>query len=229
MSRENSTVAPRLGAIDTWIFDLDNTLYRLSPRMMAEIDGHMRAFVADYLGVDAEEARRIQKNYFRRYGLTLRGLMIHHGLDPARYAAALVELDLADVVPDPALAAAIHRLPGRKIIYTNAFSNHSRRMLDHLGLAVCFECVHDIEAAGFLPKPSDEAFAELVRRQGIVPERTAFIDDVAANLAPAARLGMTTVWVRTGAEWAVGIAAEPHIHHTVDDLPAWIEARTADR
>jgi putative hydrolase of the HAD superfamily len=229
MPRENGPVERDLAAIDTWIFDLDNTLYRLSPRMMAEIDGRMRAFVAEFLGVDLEEARRVQKDYFRRYGLTLRGLMVNHGLDPARYAASLVELDLSDVIPDPVLTSAITRLPGRKIIYTNAFSDHTRRMLEHLRLTVCFDCVHDIEAAGYLPKPSDEAFAELVRRQGIAPERTVFVDDVSANLAPAARLGMTTVWVRTGAEWAKDVAPGQHIHHTVDDLRAWIAARTADR
>ena len=216
-------------AIDTWIFDLDNTLYRLSPRMMSEIDQRMCAFVSGYLNVDHAEARQIQKRYFREYGLTLRGLMINHGLDPAEYAASLHELDISDVVPDPTLAAAIDRLGGRKFVYTNAFSNHTQRMLEHLGLVERFEAIHDIEAANYLPKPSDEAFAELVRRHGIDPARALFVDDVAANLAPAARLGMTTVWVRTDAHWAQGVGAEPHIHHAVDDLLAWLEAKVPGR
>jgi putative hydrolase of the HAD superfamily len=218
-----------LATVDTWIFDLDNTLYRLGPRLMAEVDGRMRAFVAEFLNVDPDEARRIQKQYFREYGLTLRGLMINHGLDPAAYSAALVELDLSEVAPDPALAAAIDRLKGRKIVYTNAFASHTRRMLDHLGLAGHFAAIHDIEAADYLPKPSDAAFAELVRRHAVDPARAVFVDDVAANLAPAARLGMTTVWVRTDAEWAKGVGAEPHIHHAVDDILAWLEARSGNR
>lgn len=229
MSRITPGNGRDLAAVDTWIFDLDNTLYRLSPRMMAEVDGRMRAFVAEFLNVDLEEARRIQKQYFREYGLTLRGLMINHGLDPAAYAASLVEVDLADVAPDPALAAAIDRLSGRKIVYTNAFANHTRRMLDHLGLAGRFEAIHDIAAADYLPKPSDDAFAELVRRHGVDPARAVFVDDVAANLAPAARLGMTTVWVRTDADWAKGVGAEPHIHHAIDDVLAWLEAHVPRR
>jgi putative hydrolase of the HAD superfamily len=226
MTRDPPGTGRDLGAIDTWIFDLDNTLYRLGPRLMAEIDGRMRTFVAEFLNVDHDEARRIQKQYFREYGLTLRGLMLNHGLDPADYAAALVELDLTEVVPDPSLAAAIGRLGGRKIVYTNAFASHTRRMLDHLGLVEHFAAIHDIEAAGYVPKPSDAAFAELVRRHGVEPARAVFVDDVAANLAPAARLGMTTVWVRTDAEWAKGIGAEPHIHHAVDDVLAWLEAQS---
>jgi putative hydrolase of the HAD superfamily len=217
-----------LAEIDTWIFDLDNTLYRLSPRMMTELDHRMCAFVSDFLKVDHDEARLIQKRYFREYGLTLRGLMINHGLDPEEYATSLHQLDISDVVPDPTLAHAIARLRGRKFVYTNAFSNHTQRMLEHLGLVEHFEAIHDIEAANYLPKPSDEAFAHLVARHGIEPARALFVDDVAANLAPAARLGMTTVWVRTKAHWAEGVGAESYIHHAVDDLLAWLEANAHD-
>ena len=75
---------PDLDHVDCWVFDLDNTLYPVTKTLLRHIDQHMGGFVARYLGVDAEEAHRVQKQYFREYGLTLRGLMIHHGLDPAR-------------------------------------------------------------------------------------------------------------------------------------------------
>ncbi|MAM67804.1 MAG: HAD family hydrolase, partial [Rhodospirillaceae bacterium] len=61
--------------VESWIFDLDNTLYRTSPGMLAQIDDLMGSFISDFLNVDRVEARRIQKGYFRSHGLTLRGLM----------------------------------------------------------------------------------------------------------------------------------------------------------
>ena len=117
--------APDLSHVDTWIFDLDNTLYRTSPAMLAQIDELMGSFISDFLGVDRVEARRIQKGYFRSHGLTLRGLMVEHGLDPQVYIDHLSQLDLSDVLPDPHLGETLAALPGRKIVYTNAFTRHT--------------------------------------------------------------------------------------------------------
>src|SRR5215471_7709756 len=113
-----------LNHVETWIFDLDNTLYPVTKALLADIDRHIGDFVADFLGVDREEARRIQKQYFRDYGLTLKGLMVEHGLDPARYFDHMNREDLYDMVPAPDLAAAITALPGRKLVYTNSSVGH---------------------------------------------------------------------------------------------------------
>ncbi|MEC9206395.1 MAG: pyrimidine 5'-nucleotidase, partial [Pseudomonadota bacterium] len=90
--------------INVWIFDLDNTLYPITPKMLAEIDDLMGSFIADFLNVDRAEARRIQKGYFRTHGLTLRGLMVEHDLDPQEYISHLSQLDLTDVTSNPQLA-----------------------------------------------------------------------------------------------------------------------------
>jgi putative hydrolase of the HAD superfamily len=213
-----------LSEIDTWVFDLDNTLYPVTEKLLKQIDRHMGQFVASFLNVDAEEAHQIQKSYFRKYGLTLRGLMIHHGLDPVRYYDEMTPMDLNEVHPDPALADAVRALKGRKLIYTNASAHHAELVLDRLGMNGIFEGIFDIGAAEYVPKPAIESYRVLCDRFDVDPARAAMIDDIARNLEPAWTLGMTTVWMKTNAEWSKGDAPAEHIHHVTEDLLGWIRA-----
>ena len=216
--------------IRTWVFDLDNTLYPVTEKLLAQIDQHMGSFVANFLNVDATEARRIQKTYFRKYGLTLRGLMLHHGLDPVRYYDEMTPLDLTQVDPHPALADALRGLRGRKVIYTNASAHHAEMVLDRLGMVDVFDGIYDIAAAEYVPKPAIESYRILCERHDIDPSHAAMIDDIARNLEPAATLGMTTVWMRTGAEWAQDVEPEAYIDHIIGDLLHWVRGAggTAD-
>jgi len=218
--RENAGIEQ----VRTWIFDLDNTLYPATERLVAHIDRHMGAFVANFLNVDATEARRIQKGYFARYGLTLRGLMIHHGLDPVRYFDEMTPMDLNEVHPNPALSDAVRALDGRKIIHTNASRRHAEMVLERIGLAGAFEAIFDIADADYVPKPAIDGYRRLCDRHAVDPARAAMIDDISRNLEPASALGMTTIWMKTSAEWAVNDQPGPHIDHVVDDLLGWVEA-----
>src|SRR5690606_32779405 len=110
---------PPLHHIDTWVFDLDNTLYPASSRLFDQVDSLIGQFVSELLGIPPEEARRVQKQYFREHGTTLAGLMARHNVDPDAYLELVHNLDLSPIEPSPALAAALRRLPGRKLIYTN--------------------------------------------------------------------------------------------------------------
>src|SRR4029079_8672672 len=150
--------------VESWIFDLDNTLYRVSPRLHAAIDQELRGFVAEFLGVDQAEAHEVQKRYFREYGLTLRGLMVNHGLDPSVFFSKMRAVDLAEIEPDQRLVAAIAALPGRKFVYTNAAVHHAEAGLGRLGLDSHFAAVHDIIAAEFVPKPDVSAYRALCQR-----------------------------------------------------------------
>ncbi len=220
---------PGLDEVETWIFDLDNTLYPVTERLLADIDRHIGVFVAGFLGVDPTEARRIQKHYFREYGLTLRGLMVEHGLDPARYFDHMDRTDLADVAPAPELAAAIGRLSGRRIVYTNSSARHAELVLGRLGMGGLFEAVVDITACDYVPKPSLEAMREVCRRLVLAPGRAAMVDDIVRNLVPAHAVGMATVWLHTDAEWARDEVAGPHVHHVTRDLLQFIEGVTGAR
>jgi putative hydrolase of the HAD superfamily len=181
--------------IDTWLFDLDNTLYPLESGLAAVASQKITDFVAELTGLDQRAAHILQKRYLNDYGLTLAGMMRHHGVDPDVYHAMFADLPLEALAPDPALRAALRRLPGRRLVFTNADLAHAERLLAHLELADLFETVFHIASAAFTPKPSPLAFARLIAAHAIDPARTAFFDDVEVNLEPAAALGMVTVLV----------------------------------
>ncbi len=211
-----------LSAIATWIFDLDNTLYPASCRLFDQIHARMTEFIARRFDLPPEQALLVQKTYFREHGTTLRGLMVVDGVDPDEFMAFVHAVDLACVPPDPALVAALARLPGRKIVHTNGSRRHAERLLDHLGIADAFCGIVDIAAAGWEPKPALAGYHELLRRHGVVPATALMLDDIARNLVPAAALGMTTVWLRHDAEWSGEGAAGDHIHYVVDSLAGFL-------
>ncbi|MGH7023027.1 MAG: pyrimidine 5'-nucleotidase [Caulobacteraceae bacterium] len=187
--------AADLGHVDTWLFDLDNTLYPLESGLAEIVSAKITDFVAELTALPRDEARTLQKRYLAQYGLTLTGMLRHHGVDPAVYHAMFHDLPLDALKPDDRLIAAIARLPGRRLIFTNADDVHAARVLERLGLAALFDDVFHIASSDFTPKPSPEAFARLVAAHAITPPSTAFFDDFAHNLAPAAALGMTTILV----------------------------------
>jgi putative hydrolase of the HAD superfamily len=213
--------------IETWIFDLDNTLYPASCRLFDQIHARMTRFIADRLGISAEAALTVQKSYFREHGTTLRGLMTVNRIDPEDFLAFVHEIDLACVPPDPALVDTLAKLPGRKIVHTNGSERHAERLLDHLGIAGSFCGIVDIAAAGYEPKPGLAGYHELLRRHEVSPVTALMVEDMARNLVPAAALGMTTVWVCNPADWASEGSAGDHIHHIVDDLGAFLSAAVA--
>jgi putative hydrolase of the HAD superfamily len=215
--------------IDDWIFDLDNTLYPARCNLFAQVDRRIGHFIEQHLGLDADAARQLQKRYFRDYGTTLHGLMAHHQIDPTTFLEFVHDIDITPVPPSPSLDLALANLPGRKLIFTNGSIAHAERVMARLGVRRHFEGVFDIVAAGYVPKPDPATYARLVRRHAIRPERAVMIEDLPRNLRPAAALGMTTVLVQTGEEWAQVDAEGGHIHHVTDDLVAWLADNAPQR
>ncbi|HXV00173.1 MAG TPA: pyrimidine 5'-nucleotidase [Caulobacteraceae bacterium] len=215
-------VAAREGAdlthVDTWLFDLDNTLYPLETGLALEVSARITDFVAKLTGLPRDEAHVLQKRYLADHGLTLRGLMDHHGVDPDVFHATLHDVPLNCLSPDPALAEVLVRLPGRRLIFTNADDVHAQRVLDRLGLGGLFDDVFHIGSAVFAPKPSAAAFEAIIARHAIDPARTAFFEDAAHNLEPAAALGMTTILVGRGAS----VCEAAFIDHRAEDLVAFL-------
>jgi putative hydrolase of the HAD superfamily len=186
--------------IDVWLFDLDNTLYPPETEFMGLIERRMTAFVARETGLAPAEALALQKRYLHEHGTTLAGLMAKHGVDPEAFLNEVHDVSLDALVPDPALKAALARLPGRRLVFTNGDRRHAERVLAKLDLASQFEATFHIAAADYVPKPAPETFAKMIRAHDVDPAATAFFEDSARNLAPAATLGMTTVLVGPHAE-----------------------------
>jgi len=190
--------------------------------MLSQLDAQMSNFVANFLKVEITEARKIQKRYFQKYGLTLKGLMLNHGLDPNKFFDEVGSIDLNKIYPNPDLGHAIKSLPGRKIIYTNSSIQHAQLILDRLGFPEVFDAIFDITAANYIPKPDVVAYKNLCSLHKINPQEAAMVDDIAKNLEPAASLGMTTIWMQTNTEWAQNNTSEKNIHFITDDIYQWI-------
>ncbi len=213
-----------LSHIDSWVFDLDNTLYPAESDIFPQIDARMCRYIERELGLPSDEARRLQKEYFHRYGTTLRGLMLHHGSDPLVFLDYVHDIDFSVIPEAPCLARALSRLPGRKFIFTNGSASYADKLLAQLGLRESFSGVFDIILADYQPKPDPQPYRRLLKLYDIDPSRSIFFEDIPRNLAPASDLGMMTVWVRNHIH-AVGEQAEgQRIDHITDNLTGWIEA-----
>jgi putative hydrolase of the HAD superfamily len=200
--------------VETWLFDLDNTLYPLDSGLAGLMEPRITRFVMELTGLPHDEAYALQKKYLVEHGLTLRGLMLHHDVDPEVYHARFHDMPLDGLIPDPALRTGLARLPGRRLVFTNADDIHAARVLDHLGIADLFEDVFHIGSAAFEPKPSPVAFERIMAAHAIEPTPTAFFEDSERNLAPAAELGMTTILV--GPQAAQSTAS--FVHHRTEHL-----------
>ena len=220
--------------IETWVFDLDNTLYPASCRLFDQIDVKMGNFVSKLLNVDYAEAKRRQKEMFYKYGTTLRGLMTEHGITPDDFLDDVHDIDHSPVPPNKDLDAALHALPGRKLIFTNGTVAHAEKVLNRIGITHHFGDIFDIVHSDFIPKPEMEPYRKFIRQTGIRPETSAMFEDIARNLEAPHALGMTTVLVvspeNRDAEHlnkATGGTAQEHIHHVTDDLASFLAGLTA--
>jgi putative hydrolase of the HAD superfamily len=218
-------------ATDTWVFDLDNTLYPAECDLFAQVDRRMGEYVAKFLGVPQVYARHLQKSYYRQFGTTLSGLMQVHRMDPKPFLDYVHDIDLSPVQPSPALGAAIARLPGRKLIFTNGSRFHAERVAGKLGILDCFDGIWDIVACDYVPKPHAPAYAGFVKSFGVDAGRAAMFEDMPHNLEQPHALGMTTVLVHSSymdhpiQQKIKGWTAPPaHVHHMTEDLVAFLAA-----
>ncbi|HET9903480.1 MAG TPA: pyrimidine 5'-nucleotidase [Xanthobacteraceae bacterium] len=228
---QDSRRARGFDAIETWVFDLDNTLYPHHLNLWQQVDERIRDYIARFLKVTHAEAFRLQKDYYRRYGTSMRGLMTEHGMSPDGFLEYVHEIDHSPLEPNPALGAAIEALPGRKLVLTNGTRKHAEAVMRRLAIDRHFEDVFDIVAADLEPKPSPATYERFLTRHGVEPRRAAMFEDLARNLDVPHRLGMTTVLVvpeRTREVFREGWELEgrdaPHVDHVTDDLVAFLAA-----
>jgi putative hydrolase of the HAD superfamily len=211
-----------LAHIETWICDLDNTLYPARCNLFELIDQRMGAYIGQRFDVGPDEAWRIQKRYFASHGTTLAGLMADHAVDPHEFLEFVHDIPTDRLAPDPRLKAALNALPGRKLVFTNGDAPYAARVLAALDLDSCFEAVFDIHDCAYRPKPAPEAYAAFCAAHDIDPTRAIFLEDMARNLKPAKAIGMTTVWIDNGSDQSNGAASESFIDYQTDCASAWL-------
>ena len=215
--------------VETWVFDLDNTLYPHHLNLWQQVDARIRDYIVGFLNVTHDEALRVQKDYYRRYGTTMRGLMEEHGLDPDKFLEVVHEIDHSPLTPDPVLGAAIASLPGRKLILTNGTRKHADAVMRRLEIHEKFEDVFDIVAAELEPKPLPQTYDRFLKAHGVDPARAAMFEDLARNLEVPHALGMTTVLVVPEGtrevfreSWEMEGRDADHVDHVTDDLAGFL-------
>jgi putative hydrolase of the HAD superfamily len=220
---------PGFEHVETWVFDLDNTLYPHHLNLWQQVDGRIRDYIVDFLKIPHDEAFRLQKDYYRRYGTTMRGLMEEHGLVPDKFLEMVHQIDHSPLTPNPALGAAIAKLPGRKFILTNGTRHHADAVMQRLQIGQHFDDVFDIKAAELEPKPRPAVYDRFLARHQVDPDKAAIFEDLARNLEVPHALGMTTVLVVPEGErvvlredWELAGRESPHVDHVTDDLTGFL-------
>lgn len=209
----------RFWHIDTWVFDLDNTLYDAETHVFVECGKRMTGFVARHLGIAPEEADKIRKKFYMKYGTTLRGMMTEHGVAPEDFLKEVHDIDLTAVPPCPVTQEYLARLQGRRFVFTNAPRDFAQKMMTQLGITQHFDGVFAIEDADYWPKPKPDTYNIFLKKYGIDPKSSCMFEDMQVNLKPAHDLGMTTVWLHGKDE----PPHHPHVHHKAEKLSHWLK------
>ncbi|WP_019959952.1 pyrimidine 5'-nucleotidase [Woodsholea maritima] len=218
---------PDLNHVETWVFDLDQTLYPAETAVMSQVQDRMTLYVMQLLDLPRDEAKQVQSTYFREYGTTLSGLMHHHKVDIHEFLDFVHDIDHSVITPDPRLGEHLARLDGKRYVYTNGSRKHAEDVLKALKIEHLFDDLFDIAAANFTPKPERAAFDQFSKHFALAPKATAMFEDSARNLETAAALGFTTILVRSKTDLKDGHTAGPgehpaHVHYAVDCLPTFL-------
>lgn len=202
---------------ETWLFDLDNTLYPPDSGLFDQIRARIADFLVTRCGVGAANVAATQQRYRDEFGSTLAGLMAKKQAEPEPFLSFVHDVDYRVIDANPALARALAGLSGRRYIFTNGSTEHAENVLGHLGITDLFDDVFDIVRAGYVPKPKPEPYDRIVSDFELVPHETVFVEDMARNLAPAKSRGMTTVLVAQ-TDGAATVEAD----YVISDLAGWL-------
>ena len=230
MSSSSADIDRAFEHVETWIFDVDNTLYPHHLNLWQQVDERIRDYIMKFLQVSREEAFRLQKDYYKRFGTSMRGLMTLHGMAPDDFLDFVHQIDHSPLEPNPALGAVIEALPGRKLVLTNGTRRHAEAVLARLALDRHFEDVFDIVAAELEPKPSALTYDRFLKAHRVDATAAAMFEDLARNLVMPHAVGMRTVLVVPEhsrevfrERWELEGRDAPYVDHVTDDLVEFLK------
>ena len=186
-------------SFQNWIFDLDNTMYDINLGLFKKISNRITNFIMSKYSLDIDQAKKIQKEYYLKYGLTLRGLIVEKKLEPEEFLDYVHDVEHPELEKNDQLISKIRLLEGKKIIFTNATLNHAKKILKILELEHDFDQIIDIKDLDYIPKPDKRSYKKLLECLNLNKEnldKTIFFEDTVKNLIPAKELGITTVWMK---------------------------------
>lgn len=224
MVKEKKITKNRIANITDWIFDLDDTLYPSTCDVFFKMEKRICEYMNKHIGISVDEARILQRAYYSKYGVTIRGLMIHHNIDPDDFLEDIHQIDLSVLPENKELDEYIGRLPGKKYIFTNGIKSHAERVLEKVGIRNHFEGIFSIREADFIPKPSMDVYKKMLATFGIDSTKAIMFDDAQKNLEPANELGLATVWVRGELTHFSKIEENSEFcDYTTSDITSWLK------
>jgi putative hydrolase of the HAD superfamily len=211
-----------------WLFDLDNTLHDASSVVFADVNRSMTAYIVEHLMLEAADADALRRQYWLRYGATLLGLVRHHGVSAAHFLAqahALPGLEQR-VRGHRHDLTALAKLPGRRIVLTNAPSEYTARVLGALGIAHRFHAVLSVEDmrmfGDWRPKPDARMFRRLLARLRVASARAVtLVEDTLEHQKSARRVGLRTVWMQRWTRRTAGVAGTTRMRRR----PVYVDRR----
>ena len=210
-------------SFQNWIFDLDNTMYDINLGLFKKISNRITDFIMSKYSLDIDQAKKIQKEYYLKYGLTLRGLIVEKKLEPEEFLDYVHDIDLSFLEKDTALRYELENINLRKFVFTNGSQNHVKHITTTLGIDDQFEGIFDIVDAEYHPKPEAKAFDLMVEKFKIDPKETLYIEDIAKNLSIGKERGTITAWLINDEEWGKKESNKEYIDYKIENLTLFLK------
>ena len=205
------------------LLDLDGTVYQDLESVFGQVSKLMTKYISEKLKVNLVKAKELQTNYFYKYNTSLNGLMIHHDIPPLEFLNYVHNIDLSFMKKDSVLREQLKNLDMRKLIFTNGSADHANNVLSHLGIEDLFEGIFDITDAKYQPKPEPKAFDLMVKKFGINPKDTIYVEDIAKNLSIGKERGCSTVWLKNNEQWGKIDSDKDYIDYKIENLSLFLK------
>ena len=206
---------------DHWIFDLDNTIYDFNLGLFKRVSSRMTKYIKEFFNLNEVDALTLQRNMYKKYGLTLRGLMIEKKIDPEPFLEFVHDVDFIELDEDITLKTLLGKIKGKKSIYTNATFKHAQNILKSMGILEEFEIIFDIKDANYIAKPDPNSYLIMKKKLGLNDSnisKSIFFEDTAKNLKPASELGMSTAWIENDFNRKEANTLREYINFTGSDI-----------
>ena len=212
------------------LLDLDGVCYGSHngyplEKVFGLVSKRMTLFIQEKLGLDEKKAKELQTNYFYKYNTSLNGLMLHHNVIGDEFLKYVHDIDISFMEEDKIMRNELENLDMEKFIFTNGSADHAQNILTRLGIYDLFgkEKVFDIKDAGYVPKPEAQTFDLMVKKFGINPKETIYIEDIAKNLSIGFERGCTTVWLINDEHFGKIDSDKDYISHKIENLSLFLK------
>lgn len=200
------------------LLDLDNTLYPEASGLLPAVDAKIDDYIRLKFNLDSEKLRVMRRHYWKEYGTTLSGMIVHHGTDPEEYLRMTYDLDVSRYIGiDRRLEQTLRAIELPKVVFSNSPREYIERVLKVIGIDGLIEGIYDIRFCDYFGKPNPDSYRKVLSHLRVSGDECIFVDDTRVNVAAAEGVGMTAVWL-TGtpgdAQWAI---------NQIYDLPQCLE------